>query len=275
MKDGKTPRRREGRRPAASVALVLGLLVPAAATAAERVALPDPSPPTIETLEREAERLVELQAEIAAERERARRFVEDTERQQRLLERQKTVLTERLTSLEERVAIFEARAARLQSRREEAEAELARWRAAARDAVPMLDRFPLPAALSAQAAAPLPDPLPAIPDAAATAREVEDLCARLDRVHAFSERFSASETVIDPPGGPRRKCDILFAGFAQAFALAPDRHSAWTGRLTPDGWRWRPADSAAPAILRALRMVRRRAAPERVDLPFSTGETAP
>jgi hypothetical protein len=77
----------------------------------------------------------------------------------------------------------------------------------------------------------------------------------LNEVNRFHGEITVTSEVRTLPDGAAVEVTALYVGIAQGYYASANGKSGGVGAPAPDGWRWTPADSAAPAILAAVAML--------------------
>jgi len=190
-----------------------------------------------------------------------------------LLEEQKRVLGTEVEATRDRLTSAEERRADVVARRETAEQELEEIDAVLKLAVQeaqLLARS-IPEPLFQQ----LPSELQAFGSGKGAevprAQLAQRLVAFLSTVESMQNRFHAVQQTLETDAG-RRQVEVLYMGFARAFAVSPGNDWAAVGTPGDSGWIW-AAGGANPADVRQLLEVyHRRQTAMLVPVPLAVEE---
>ncbi len=225
--------------------------------------------------------------EVRSTRETMARWVETQQllsRERRDWQVAKDVLEQRIALIEGEIAALEPKLAATRAQLAEIEAKggaLAAETGSLRRGTAALDS--LLASLETKTVrllAAVPDPLREhvaplgrrIPsDPAATrltfGERFQNVIGILNEVDKFSLEITLANEVRPLPDGRTAEVQTLYLGLGQAFYVTPDGKTAGVGRALADGWAWTAAGELAPAVARAIAILKNEQVPAYVPLP--------
>lgn len=130
----------------------------------------------------------------------------------------------------------------------------------------LLKRLPDPIR---QRVKPLSQRLPEDPNEVklSTGERFQNVVGILNEVDKFNREVSVTSEVRSLPDGSSIEVTALYVGLGQAYYVSANEAVAGVGTVTPDGWKWRQHNEAAPQIAAAIAILKNEKVASFVQLP--------
>ncbi len=130
----------------------------------------------------------------------------------------------------------------------------------------LLKRLPEPVRDRVQ---PLSQRIPEKPDDTklSLSERFQNVVGILNEVNKFNRNITITSEVRKLGDGATAEVTALYIGIGQAYYVSADGKAAGVGRATDSGWTWTPADDAAPAIAKAIAILKNEQVAAFVQLP--------
>jgi FtsZ-binding cell division protein ZapB len=89
----------------------------------------------------------------------------------------------------------------------------------------------------------------------------------LNEVDKFNGEVSAVSEVRELDDGRSIEVSVLYVGIGQGYYVSNDGKVAGSGTVTPEGWKWKPANESAEAISQAIAILKNEKPASFVQLP--------
>jgi len=235
----------------------------------------------VSTLEGLVAQWMELRSAVAGERRDWQAQKQHLESEIALLERERSMLGEYLADADSELVPLKQGQANLETRRANlqsiltaiepavalAEADLRQWRVI----------------IPAHIGAPLQEAFERLPadtieaGKRAVTRRLQLVIALYTEIENLQHGYHSGKEILVTGTDQRAEVDVLYVGLSRAYALSPDGDWAAVGVPGRDGWSWTTTPRIAPAVRKALRVLRREEVAGLVALPvsLSAAELAP
>ena len=256
----------------AAAALLVGLAAAWAAPAGGRAqAAASAEGPEVEAVRSTLEKWMETQRLISKEKQDWRQDRVMLESRIELLEREIDNVEEKIASTEKEIGETSEKRDELRADNERLKEAVSVLRARVADmekrTKALLEQLPETYRAKVETlAARLPDQ-PKNTDLSLSKR-FQNVIGVLNELNKANSQVTVESEVRDLPDGRSREVRVLYLGLGHAYYVGGDGSIAGYGTAGADGWRWKTANAAAPAISEAIAIVENEKVARFVQLPL-------
>jgi hypothetical protein len=114
----------------------------------------------------------------------------------------------------------------------------------------------------------IPDPAATEPTKLSLSERFQNVVGILNEVNKFQREITMASEVRELSDGTSVAVTALYVGIGQGYYVNEKGTIAGIGTSTAEGWQWRPANDAAPAIARTIAILENKEAASFVPLPI-------